>query len=259
MAPTVRIGATGKDVQAATRTIQEHLVLYGYLTRYQVDGAYGPITAAAVQRFQRAHGLVVDGIVGPATWAHLAIPVKKAPAVKPVAGTALPPLVQTTTPNQSSRFGARVRLIVVHDTEGSYAGAVSWLKNPSAQVSAHLVIREDGKQATQLVGWASKAWHVADYNAVSEGLEMAGRMSAGYSSALLAATARIVATRLHARGLPCRATRNPASEGGFCRHRDLGATGGGHSDPMSDSAWNAFAAQVAQQYARGPFPSYGRN
>lgn len=36
-----------------------------------VDGIYGPQTAAAVQRWQTAHGLTPDGIVGPLTWHSL--------------------------------------------------------------------------------------------------------------------------------------------------------------------------------------------
>lgn len=36
-----------------------------------VDGYYGPLTEEAVKRFQEAHGLKVDGIVGPETWAVL--------------------------------------------------------------------------------------------------------------------------------------------------------------------------------------------
>lgn len=36
-----------------------------------VDGIFGPVTEAAVKRFQGRQGLAVDGIVGPNTWAAL--------------------------------------------------------------------------------------------------------------------------------------------------------------------------------------------
>jgi hypothetical protein len=36
-----------------------------------IDGLYGPLTTAAVQRFQEAHALAVDGVVGPQTMARL--------------------------------------------------------------------------------------------------------------------------------------------------------------------------------------------
>lgn len=45
----------------------------GQLNYYEspVDGVYGPQTTAAVEYFQRANGLTVDGIAGPATMAKI--------------------------------------------------------------------------------------------------------------------------------------------------------------------------------------------
>ncbi|MBL8529394.1 MAG: caspase family protein [Burkholderiales bacterium] len=63
--PTIRQGSTGPDVEY----LQSRLSDYGY--HVTVDGSFGPITASAVRSFQSSCGLVVDGIVGPATWAAL--------------------------------------------------------------------------------------------------------------------------------------------------------------------------------------------
>jgi hypothetical protein len=174
---------------------------------------------------------------------------------------ALPPILWRRSPNQSQRTSA-VDLVVVHDTEGSYAGSVSWLCNPHAQASAHVVLREDGGEATQLVGWNSKAWACASFNSRSDNLEIAGSSRKGYPDKQLRRAARIVAYRLHKRGLKPRHVKPLSGQtGGFCYHSDLGAPGGGHTDPgfsKARSLW--FDAWVKFEYARGHFrASWGRD
>ena len=61
-------GCKGEDVRA----LQILLIGRGYTCgSYGADGDFGRATDAAVRNYQRDHGLVVDGIVGPATMGSL--------------------------------------------------------------------------------------------------------------------------------------------------------------------------------------------
>jgi peptidoglycan hydrolase-like protein with peptidoglycan-binding domain len=56
---TLKKGMKGHDV----RVLQDYLSRAGVAT--PIDGAFGPNTLHNVKRFQRVHGLTVDGVVGP--------------------------------------------------------------------------------------------------------------------------------------------------------------------------------------------------
>ena len=61
--PIVKLGSTGSDVIY----LQQSLTTLGY-NPGPIDGIFGSKTDTAVRSFQKSKGLVVDGIVGPATW-----------------------------------------------------------------------------------------------------------------------------------------------------------------------------------------------
>lgn len=169
----------------------------------------------------------------------------------------LPELKQVPSPNYSDRHGSPVNLIVLHDTEGGYEGSVSWFKNPHSQVSAHVVVKEDGSEATQMVPYSKKAWHCAAFNSRSIGIELAGYFN-HESDKQLRVAARIVAFFLHKYKLPAHAVGQ--SGAGYTRHRDLGAAGGGHHDPFDDAVWKKFQGYVSEEFKRGGFrPSWGRD
>jgi len=64
--PTVKKGSKGD----AVRMLQQILTDFGYSSD-AVDGDFGSKTEKAVKDFQTDFGLVVDGVVGPNTWAAL--------------------------------------------------------------------------------------------------------------------------------------------------------------------------------------------
>lgn len=94
----VRRGSHGSDVEA----LQGALEAAGYDCG-GVDGSFGAHTEAAVRAFQRDHGLSVDGVVGPRTWAALGGGSTPAPRPEPTRpGDGFEP-----APSTGQRYAAR--------------------------------------------------------------------------------------------------------------------------------------------------------
>ncbi len=68
-----------------TPALQQRLKALGY-DPGPIDGAFGRSTIAAIKAFQKAHGLVADGVVGPKTVTLLAPAVMQANGVDPSSG-----------------------------------------------------------------------------------------------------------------------------------------------------------------------------
>ena len=184
-------------------------------------------------------------------------------------GVVLPELSWKPTAASGLRHGSTVELVVVHrwgvryqgpaETAKQYEGVISYFLDPAHQASAHVVFPGSAvpDRATQMVSWAHMAWAEAAYNPVADDVESADACWTGGANGGpadpdgLEVLARIVAFRLHQRGLPAVWSHRR----GFCRHADLGSAGGGHTAcPTTDlGLWRHFVHLVQLQAERGGF------
>jgi N-acetylmuramoyl-L-alanine amidase/Mannosyl-glycoprotein endo-beta-N-acetylglucosaminidase/Peptidase family M23/LysM domain len=75
------------------------------------------------------------------------------------------------SPNHSSRAGAEINTIVIHyTTAGTVSGTIAYFQNPQSEVSAHYIIDKNG-EIYQMVRDTDKAWHAAQANRTSIGIE----------------------------------------------------------------------------------------
>src|SRR5215831_1135000 len=144
------------------------------------------------------------------------------------------------SPNQSSRGGSGVRLIVLHTAEGAttYQSLGSFFSSSSSGVSSHVGIDDTPGVIGEYVRRSDKAWTAANYNPMSTQAELCGFANWSPQTwqqhpTMLSNTAAWIAEEARAYGIPIRklsASQAQGGQAGVCQHADLGAGGGGHWD-----------------------------
>ena len=175
------------------------------------------------------------------------------------AGPKAPPTAWDPAPaanyQPAHRKPGDIHYIVIHVTDGSYAGAVAWFLNPQAHVSSHYVISREG-DITQVVARRDIAWHSGNHlmNVESIGIEHEGMTDdpAGFTDAEYRASARLVAWLAHVYDIPIDRTH-------ILGHSDVPdptdpTQGGGidhHTDPGPYWDWTNYL-RLVRRFARGP-------
>lgn len=135
--------------------------------------------------------------------------------------------------------GNSIDYVIIHTTQGSYNGAISWFQNPSSNVSAHYVIRSSDGEITQMVHNKDIAWHAGnwEYNKHSIGIEHEGYVSdpAWYTDVMYRASANLTRWICDTYGIP-------KDRSHIIGHNEVpGAT---HTDPGAYWDWNYYMSLV---------------
>ncbi|GAA5042910.1 hypothetical protein HNP84_002076 [Thermocatellispora tengchongensis] len=140
----------------------------------------------------------------------------------------------------------KIDRIVIHVTQGSYAGSIAWFQNPRSQVSAHYVVRSKDGAITQMVREKDRAWHVGNYNRRSIGIEHEGYVSdaSWFTDAMYRASAaltRSIADRY----------KIPKDRKHIIGHVE--APGATHTDPGKHWDWARYMRYVNGGVADNPY------
>ena len=198
-----------------------------------------------MRRLRRLLPLLVAGVLAPVATGAVSLP--------PVA------FVPANRANYApaNRPSSAIRLVVVHVTEGTSSGAISWFRNPRARASANYVVGRDGA-ITQMVRDRDVAWHAGNgwVNRHSLGVEHEGYVGlvGTVTDAEYRASARLVAALLRRSHLPADRRHvighnevpdpvRPWLRGGFSHH----------TDPGRYWDWGRYMAYV-RSYTRGIAP-----
>jgi N-acetyl-anhydromuramyl-L-alanine amidase AmpD len=157
-------------------------------------------------------------------------------------------LASASNYTRAERKPGAIRFIVIHVSEGSFLGTVSWLRNPEAHASANFVVGRDG-EVQELVPLHDIAWQAGNwaYNVRPAGIENEGMTGSpsGFTPAEYRASARLA-------GVIARRSAIPIDRRHIIGHSQVPdpndpLQGGGidnHTDPGTYWNWRLFMKLV---------------
>lgn len=266
-----------ESIRGAAALLAEKADAYLELTGNRVDtwqewyavtawysGARDPLIAEGFA--DQVYDWIQFGLVGEAPSGEL---IEVTPITMPwrrtaVSGSSLvDQFVAASSSNYSdySRSGGDITTVVIHDTEGSYSGAISWFQNSAAQASAHYVIRSSDGEITQMIQEEDVGWHAGDWttNLHSIGIEHEGYASdpaTWYTDAMYEQSAKLTADICDRYGIP----KDRTHIIGHAEVPGCSGSGGGsscHTDPGSGWDWDKYIALVTGSTSSTTTPSSG--
>jgi N-acetylmuramoyl-L-alanine amidase-like protein/fibronectin type III domain protein len=153
-----------------------------------------------------------------------------------------------------------VQLIIIHDTESSYASAIQDFQDPTWAASAHYVVSEQG-DVTQMVAEKDIAWHAGnwDYNTRAIGIEHEGYAwsCSCYTDAEYDASARLAASICSRWGVPIN-NQNVIGHDQVPDPNNPGLFGGTdhHTDPGPYWDWTDYLNRAAYYASLLPSPPH---
>ncbi|WP_230423797.1 N-acetylmuramoyl-L-alanine amidase [Streptomyces radicis] len=145
--------------------------------------------------------------------------------------------VPAHTANYAAGRSSAIDTVVIHVTQGSYAGSISWFQNPASQVSAHYVIRSSDGEVTQTVRDGDTAWHARSANANSIGIEHEGWVDEPewFTDSMYRSSASLTAHLAAEHGIPLDRQH-------IVGHAEV--PGNDHTDPGPNWDWNYYMELV---------------
>ncbi len=149
----------------------------------------------------------------------------------------------STNYTSANRGRSQINKVIIHVTQGSWAGAINWFKDSRANVSAHYTVRSSDGKIGQSVREKNIAWHAGnwDYNKRSIGIEHEGYVSQSkwFTDSMYHSSARLTAYL-------CKKNRININRNNIIGHNEVpGAT---HTDPGSNWNWSEYM-RLVKSYA----------